>query len=141
MSPLPDPPPDMPEVEFDGITLHEVIDGLYILDYNEPKNKPKERNKVSIPGRDYDWDFGSPRKIDFDVTVNIVVVAGDDDLESKLDLLGSIVETPDSRELLINGSRYFGQTFEPMSVDRATGGGYALVEVVWECREPTEQDE
>lgn len=134
----------MRKVRFDGVTINNVIEGCYTLSVDPPIVPPKFENKVAVPGRNYSWDFGGHTKQDFTITVVFHINIKDGgNLDNKVALLASILETDEKRPLEIDGlaiTPVMAQIYGGVRDDRHRTGQYTEVTVTFTCREETEQD-
>ena len=64
----------MTTILFNNLDIRDEVPGIQIIGLS-PAIPGKERNKVEIPGKDYDYDFGNNYKTNFNITVDFKIIA------------------------------------------------------------------
>jgi len=64
----------MTTIVFDNEDIRIQVPGIQIIGLS-PAIPGKKRNKVEIPGKDYDYDFGNNYKTNFNITVDFKIIA------------------------------------------------------------------
>lgn len=128
----------MREITFAGYNLNEEIDKLYTVDVDKPLVAPKSSNKAEIPGKDFAYNFGNNYKQDFDITVDFVLVPGEEtSLGDEEEALADILDTEGAESLEISGSEreYEAQVVDGIIPERDQYGQISRITVIFECRE------
>ena len=135
---------DLRKVTFNGDDLHD-LDGVYIMDIDYPLFPPKNKNRVEVPGKDYSYDFGSDRKMDFTVTIDFRVLApslippgeGESEeasLEDRLTTLINKLDTEEPKSLVVGTLSTDGMVFDsPRYSDLDDWGDFVDFTVTFDC--------
>lgn len=123
---------------FGGITLESVMPpsvSVGVTRTRHPVRPPRQRRKLTVPGRDGSWDFGPGRREDFTVEVDILLLTPSQEMaDTCLSILADYVEG--QKELTFSdrpGEVYWAQVTEEITAERFGRGQTYRVSITFEC--------
>ncbi len=119
------------EIEFGSSNITN-LDGVYVTHIIWPARTSYSRHKVKVPGKDGTYDFGGGTKDDYEIIIEITVLADNrSELRTRMDILGGALA---GKESLSIGGDTIGeaQVYDFVGFDEDVSGVFASGQVVFE---------
>jgi len=114
---------------------------LLVRSVDRPVREEITRHKIEIPGRHGSYDFGGGVRRDYNVTVNLIILAyTEEEIDTRINKIRNLLKG--SKELIFSDSEIIhkAQIFESFSYDISGVGGSAEISIVFDCNAKNPQD-
>ena len=140
----------MTTIVFNDLDIRDEVPGIQIIGLS-PAIPGKERNKVEIPGKDYDYDFGNNHKTNFNITVDFKIIAvytynemtEEEELEHSVldgfDQLNTYLDHDEAKDFVIDEFTGKAQVYDSVETDYNQVKNVLSGSITFECWKEEEE--